>query len=103
MGLELLELPALMSSLWYVRDKVSVRNLFLLENKVKVDSAMVTVLCDPYSQFPCKDLTNHMSRHIMSVAKLRSGGKERHPLSPQIARHSFSSSLSCLQPPAAGG
>lgn len=55
MGLELLELPALMSSLWYVRDKVSVRNLFLLENKVKVDSAMVTVLCDPYSQyFPVK-------------------------------------------------
>lgn len=44
-----------MSSLWYDRDKVSVRNLFLLDNKVKVDNAMVTALCDPYSQyFPVK-------------------------------------------------
>lgn len=49
-GLELLELRVLLSSLWHDRDKVSVRNLLLLENKVKVDSAMVTALCDPYSQ-----------------------------------------------------
>lgn len=54
-GLELLELRVLLSSLWHDRDKVSVRNLLLLENKVKVDSAMVTALCDPYSQyFPVK-------------------------------------------------